>query len=208
MGLEAESELVHGGQRVHVKALLETHELILRGAVKKTFKFADIINPQAIGDQLLFENGGETFALTLPAGQAAKWLKKLTSEPPSLAQKLGLDASHKAMVYGQSDDPALKEALQNFTADRAEASLAIAIAHNPPELAAATDALIHALPHAHLWIIYPKGAKSPLPESEVRSHLLALGYVDTKVSAVSETMTAARFSPRKTILPPNSQPVT
>ena len=35
----------------------------------------------------------------------------------------------------------------------------------------AADALIHALPHAHLWIIYPKGAGSALPESAT-SHIV------------------------------------
>ncbi len=209
MGLEAESELVHGGQSVHVKALLESHELILRGTVKKTLKFPDIANPHAVGDQLLFESGGEPYALTLPAGQADKWLKKLTSEPPSLAKKLGIDATHLALVEGKADDPAVAEALKgSTTTDRATASLGIAIATTPPELAAASDALIHALPHAHLWVIFPKGSASPLPESAVRSHMKALGYVDTKASAVSETLTASRFSPRKVILPPESGTVT
>ncbi|MEI9904192.1 MAG: hypothetical protein WDN06_09540 [Asticcacaulis sp.] len=203
MGLEAEAELVLAGQSVHVRALLESHELILRGAIKKTFRFSDIANPQAINGQLVFETGGEPYALTLPDGQAEKWLKKLTTEPPSLAQKLGIDAAHKALVYGVTDDPAVAQALKGVTTfDKAEAAIAIAIALTPPELAAAIDALIHALPHAPLWVIYPKGAKSALPESEVRSHMKVLGYSDTKVAAVSEKLTATRFSPRRTVLPP------
>lgn len=203
MGLEAEGELAHGGQTVHVKALLESHELIFRGAVKRTLKFPDITNPRAINGQLLFESNGEAFALTLPGGQADKWLKKLTTEPPSLAQKLGIDAAHRAMVYGTADDPALLAALQGVTTkERTEAAIGIVVATTPPDLAAGTDALIHALPAAHLWIVFPKGAGSSLPESEVRSHMKALGYVDTKASAVSERLTASRFSPRRTILPP------
>ncbi len=203
MGLEAEAELILAGQSVHVRALLESHELILRGAIRKTFKFSGIDNPQAINGQLVFETGGEPYALILPDGEAEKWLKKLTSEPPSLAQKLGIDAAHKALVHGATDDPAVTEALQGVTTgNKAEAAVAIAIALTPPELAAASDALIHALPHAPLWVIYPKGAKSALPESEVRSHMKALGYSDTKVAAVSDLLTAARFSPQRTVLPP------
>ncbi len=205
MGLEAECELVQGGQTVHVKALLESHELILRGAVRRTFRFPDIANPHAVDGQLLFESGGEAFALALPDGQAAKWLTKLTSEPPSLAKKLGVDAGHLALVHGRADDPAVAAALDGATTtDKAEAALGIAIAVTPPELAAAIDVLCHALPGKHLWVIFPKGAKSPLPDSEARSHMRALGYVDTKACAVSESLTATRFSPRKTILPPVS----
>ncbi len=205
MGLEAEGELVHGGQAVHVKALLESHELIFRGAVRKTLKFPDITNPHVVDGRLLFEAGGEPYALGLPSGQADKWLKKLTTEPPSLAQKLGIDGAHRALVRGTTEDAAVTEALQGATTDdRADASLGIAIALDPAQLAAATDALIHALPHAHLWIIYPKGSASTLPESAVRSHMKALDYVDTKSCAVSERLTATRFSPRREILPPGT----
>ena len=205
MGLEAECELVQGGQTVHVRALLESHELILRGAVRKTLKFPDITNPHVVDGRLVFETGGAPYTLALPPGQADKWLKKLTTEPPSLAQKLGIDAAHKALVHGTTDDEAVKVALEGATTDdRAEARLGVIIALDPSQLAAATDALIHALPHAHLWVIYPKGAGSALPESAVRSHMQALGYVDTKSCAVSQTLTATRFSPRKEILPPRA----
>ncbi len=94
MGLESESELITAGQTVHVKALLESQALILRGAVKQTLPIDEIGDPRAVGGQLLFEHKGTPYALALPDGQAAKWLKKLTTEPPSLAAKLGIDATH------------------------------------------------------------------------------------------------------------------
>ena len=198
MGLEAESELVNAGDRVHVKALLESHALILRGAVQKTLPVHEITDPRAVGDQLLFEHHGTPYALSLPAGQAARWLKKLTDAPPSLAAKLGIDAAHKALVWGSTDDAALTAALAGATAGTAaEAAMSLAIVADPDSLAQALNTLLHDLPDAPLWIVYPKGAKSPLPESAVRNHLRSLGWIDTKVCAVSERLTAARYNRAK-----------
>ena len=202
MGLEAASELSVNGQTVAVKALLETHDLILRGAVKKTLPIADLVEPHTTGDQLVFEHEGTAYTLTLPAGQAGKWLKKLTTAPPTLAEKLGIDATHKALVWGKVDDAAVNEALLGtVTTDYVEATQGIAIVHTPDELGDALGELTQTMSHAPIWIIYPKGAKSTLPESAVRAHLAAIGYVDTKVSSVSERLTAARFSPRRNVLP-------
>lgn len=195
MGLEAESELVSAGETIHVKAVLESHALILRGAVKKTLPIGEISDPRAVGDQLLFEHHGTPYALNLPGGQADKWLKKLTTEPPSLAAKLGIDAGHKALVWGHGDDDALTGALSGATTDQpADAFVSIAVVADPDALAEALDTLLQSAPHTPVWIVYPKGAKSPLPESSVRNHLRSLGLVDTKACAVSDKWTATRYN--------------
>ncbi|MGZ6042852.1 MAG: hypothetical protein ACXWKW_11725 [Asticcacaulis sp.] len=199
MGLEAESELINGSERIHVRALLESHALILRGAMKKTLPTGEIANPRVTGDHLLFEHDGTSYTLLLPQGQAVKWVKKLTTAPPSLADKLGVDATRKALVWGQTEDAAVNEALAGATADRPEeASLGIAIVTVAEDLVTAIDSLTDAMPHAAMWVIHPKGARSALPESQVRDHLRALGFIDTKSCAVSDALTAIRFSRRKT----------
>ncbi len=202
MGLEAESELTTAGHTVHVKALLESHDLILRGAVKKTLPVREISDPRSLNDQLVFEHDGQSYALGLPPGQADKWLKKLTTQPPSLAAKLGVDAAHKAFVKGPLDDVALGAALAGATTnDPHAAALGIAVVSQPDELSTALAELMQTLPTTPAWIIFPKGARSPLPESAVRTHMHALGFVDTKSCAVSDILTAIRFNKRKTILP-------
>ena len=102
MGLEAESEVRVGHESHHAHARLESRELILRGAFKKTLPIAELKDPRVVNHELLFEHNCLAYALALPEGQAAKWLKKLTTEPPSLAQKLGVDAGHRALVWGHS----------------------------------------------------------------------------------------------------------
>ena len=199
MGLEAESELRVEGDRVHVKALLESRELIFRGGIKKTLPVSEIANPRTVNDELLFEHNGARYALALPSGQAATWLRKLRTEPPSLAQKLGIDQAHRALVLGQVEDSQLEVALVNaVTTDPLKATIALCIARTQSELDRAIAEVFERLPTAPLWVIYPKGAKSSLPESAVRSHMQALGYGDSKASAVSDFLTATRFSRRKT----------
>jgi hypothetical protein len=198
MGLEAESGLTSNGETLHVKALLESHALILRGAVRKTLSISEISDPRTVGQQLLFEHHGTPYALTLSDGQAAKWLRKLIDEPPSLAAKLGIDSALMAFVWGHADDAALAGALAGATTDTpAAAAMAIAVVTDPDALAEALNGLLQALPQAPIWIVYPKGAKSTLPESTVRNHLRALGLTDTKTCSVSDRLTATRYNRAK-----------
>ncbi|ESQ90088.1 hypothetical protein ABAC460_09985 [Asticcacaulis sp. AC460] len=198
MGLEADSVLLTADGQVAVKALLETHELILRGAFRKTFARKDILHPRVEGDRLLFEHGGETWTLSLPPGKVGAWVKKLTTPLPTLAAKLGVDAAHKVLVRGDISDPALAEALSDAIAiEPAQAVQGVIVADGEDALTTGLGDVIALLPAAPLWIVYPKGARSPLPEATVRRHLHARGYVDTKTSGVSGTLTALRFSKRK-----------
>jgi hypothetical protein len=48
-----------------------------------------------------------------------------------------------------------------------------------------------------IWFIYPKGRGHALTENDVRATALAAGIVDTKVCAVSPTLTGLRFVRRK-----------
>jgi hypothetical protein len=48
-----------------------------------------------------------------------------------------------------------------------------------------------------IWFIYPKGKGHALSENDVRSAGLAAGIVDTKVAAVSPTLTGLRFVLRR-----------
>ena len=198
MGLEAESEVRVGHDSHHAHALLESRELILRGAFKKTLPIAELKDPRVVNHELLFEHNGLAYALALPEGQAAKWLKKLTTEPPSLALKLGVDTGHRALVWGHVGDGPLNDALINaVTTDPTCAALSIVVALSPVELNAGLAEVTQRLPHAPIWIVYPKGAASTLPESAVRAHMRALNFIDSKTCAVSDTLTATRFSSRK-----------
>jgi hypothetical protein len=57
--------------------------------------------------------------------------------------------------------------------------------------------LHEALPSgAPIWVIHGKGSRSPFGEAAVRRIMREAGYLDTKVSAVSDTRSATRYSRR------------
>lgn len=187
MGLEAEIALETNGQTHRVKALLESHDLILRGAFKRTFRICDIANVAVHDGALHFVHDGTGYILHLP--RAETWAKKLTAPPPSLASKLGISPDKPAFVIGTVDDEALATALDgNTTATVTKAAQFIVIAETPEALPKVPH-----LPALPVWIVYPKGARSAVPESVVRGHMRNAGWSDTKTSAVSARLTALRF---------------
>ncbi len=192
MGREAICTCRWGGKTAEVKALLETRELILRGDFKKKMQISELKDVRADGDDLVFKVGGESVALTLGEKNAAGWVKKIKTPPPSLKDKLGLKGGAKALVIGAVKDPALKEALTGAaTKAAAKAEMAVAVVENEKELAQA----IRACPRdAPIWIVHRKGKGAGFGDTPVRAAMRAKGFMDTKVSAVSEAFSATRYS--------------
>lgn len=197
MGREAECEARVGREQGRVKALLESRELILRGAIKRRWPLPDLREVQVADGALRLQVGDEAVQLTLGATEAAAWAKKIATPPPGLAAKLGVGAGVPAFVIGPLPDAELAAALAGCTTTRpAAAVLALALVQDAAALEAAL--LAHAgLPQArHLWLVYPKGRDSTLPDSAVRERLRAAAYVDSKSCAVSDRFTATRYARR------------
>lgn len=190
MGLEAESDIETAGATHRIKALLESHELIVRGDLRRTFRLSDITDVIARDNALHFTHDGTGYVLRLPRPET--WAKKMTTPPPSLASKLGLSADAPAFVIGAVTDEALAAALDGHMAASLDAAAQVVMIAETPE--ALSDP--GQLPTLPVWIVYPKGAKSSLPESAVRAHMRAAGWSDTKTSAVSGRFTALRFHRR------------
>jgi hypothetical protein len=97
------------------------------------------------------------------------------------------------------DDDQLRAALSQAraVADK-DPDLILARVDTPEELATSLRTTAKQLAaRIPIWFIYPKGKGHPLSENEVRSTALAAGIVDTKVCAVSPTLTALRFVRRR-----------
>jgi hypothetical protein len=192
MGLEAKCRC--NGVSGEVKALLEAHELILRGEIKRRFPLASVSDLRTIGDELRFKNSAGEFALELGADQARRWAEKIATPPPSLAKKLGVSPTSKIMLIGPIDDIALQEALKDgIAAQKEEARLSLALVHDEPTLIHALDVHESSATGTPIWIVYEKGRKTPFGEGRVRSFMRGAGYRDNKVSAVSDTLSATRY---------------
>jgi hypothetical protein len=199
MGREAECNCDWNGTNAKVKALIEPPELILRGGLKRRVPFAEMQSVRADGDKLRFDFRGETVALLIGSGLVAKWIAFLTAPPPSLAKKLGITAETVVRMIGPADDPALTEALASARSTAGPAGLILARVNTSQELAGALKTAAEQLDRGiPIWFIYPKGKGHALTENDVRSTALATGIVDTKVAAVSATLTALRFVKRRT----------
>ena len=195
MGREARCECRWGDGAGEVKALLETHELVLRGAVKRAFPLAQLKGVRVSGDELLFAVGAERIALGLGAKAASSWAKKIATPPPTLAQKLGISAAAKALVIGPVRDASLKDALRGVTTSSPDAArLCVAVVKDEAALEKALASHARIAAKLPIWIAHRKGPSSPFGENAVRRVMRQQGFVDSKVAAVSAELSATRYA--------------
>ena len=190
MGREATVRARVGGETGDVTAVLEARELILRGEIRRRFTTAAIEELRVDGETLHFCHDGEPVVLHLGARAALSWAKAISTPPPTLRAKLGLDGGARALMIGACDDPALAEALEGAQTTRIDdASMVVARVTGPEDLEAAWS-VCGSLP---LWVVYPQGRGVVFGEAAVREMLRAAGGRDTKTCAVSERLTATRY---------------
>lgn len=196
MGREASCTARVGTETAEATALLESTTVVLRGELKRRWDIAALQNLRVAGEELLFDAADEAVALVLGEKEAARWLKKLQTPPPTLAAKLGVSAENPALLIGPTVgplDPALAEALGGgITTNVREARMLVAVLSNPSELPRMAE--FHAdMICKTVWVVHPKGPEASPSDAEVRVAMRGWGYVDNKTSAVSDRLTATRW---------------
>ncbi|MGH6787281.1 MAG: hypothetical protein ACREBO_10650 [Novosphingobium sp.] len=196
MGREASALVTFRGDSAKAKLLLEGSELILRGGHKARLPRDTIAGIVAGPDGLRLTASGEPLHAALPEAEAARWAKALATAPPSLAGKLGIGPDKRALVLGAIDEPALAEALAGATmTDPGSAAVVLAMILDADHLERARHAAANA--GLALWCVYPKGKAAAFGDAAIRDAMRAAGWIDTKVSAVSERLTATRYAPKR-----------
>jgi hypothetical protein len=194
MGREARCAATWGARHGNVTALLESTELIVRGAFRARAPLASLRRVRAEGGTLYFRAGDDDVALSL-GGAAARWAAAITTPPPSLAAKLGI-AGKRVLLEGTPDDDALAAALATAApAGLRDAEVVVARVDDADELVrVATErrALLDA--GVPMWVVYTKGPRAPLGETAVRALLRERGLMDLKVASVSPALTALKFA--------------
>jgi hypothetical protein len=195
MGYEAQVLCELGTERQTVLALLESQELVLRGALRRRFLIAYMAAPRVDRGALTFESkDGDTVALHLGDELARKWLKKIQTPPPPLAAKLGIGPHARAAVIGPITDASLAQALKGATTDdfsRAEVLIAMLQGMSDLQAAVAQHA---AMPCRGVWLVHRKGPDAALPDAQIRLAMRELGYKDHKITGVSSEWTATRYA--------------
>lgn len=194
MGKEADIRADVDDTSGEVRALLERDELILRGEIRRRFPRATLQDATVADGVLSFTGAGQQVRLHL-GDAAATWHAAITTPPPSLRAKLGLDRGAKALLHGACHDADLAAALDGvLTENGAEAAMLVACLAGPEDLAAA-EALQARYPRLPIWAVYPKGRNVPFGDGAIRETLRAHGFRDTKSCAVSSRLTATRYNP-------------
>ena len=103
MGAEATCALRENGARRSGRALLETDELLFRGAdgYRLRLPLASLRDPRVENGELLLDGPAGEIALEL-GDKAERWAERLGS-PKDVLDKLDLRATHLAAVIGVPD---------------------------------------------------------------------------------------------------------
>jgi hypothetical protein len=197
MGSEATCHCEWANDTGHCKVLIEPPELILRGSIKRRVPLASLNDISAQGGQLVFYAGEDKVSLDLGHDLAKSWAKKIATPSPSLASKLGITAATHLLLIGKLEGEELQSAIaQAPSTEGGNADLILAGVRNADDLNYTLDRYAVLFNKPPIWIIYAKGPKKPIGETEIRDVLRREGFVDTKVASVSATLTALRFIKR------------
>jgi hypothetical protein len=176
------------------KVLLETDEVIVRGALKLRIPFGSIKEAKVAGDDLVLRWDGHE--LHVPLGvDAPKWAQKILN-PKSRLDKLGVKRGLKVCAIGKLDADFLAE-LEASGADvsrklRKNADVIFTAIDSRDDLGSLLRTRQFLQGAGALWVVRPKGSPA-ITEVEVMQAGKASGLVDVKVIRFSATHTAEKF---------------
>lgn len=197
MGREAIAICDLNGEIAEVKVLLESTEIIVRGALRARIPRADIEGWIVDNDILEITAGEQRLRIDFGSNEAKLWAVALSKPIPTLAQKLGVDTNRRAYVVGQVEEVELELALLDGTASEiSEAAMIIAILMTEMDLINAV-ALARSRPNCPIWCVHGKGKSATVKDGDIRSAMRAAGFSDSKTSGISDKMTATRYLLKK-----------
>ena len=191
MGNETTCRVEIDGQSANAKALLETEELIVRGAMRAKIPFREVKDVVADGAVLRLRWNERDVRIHV-GKDAAKWAEKIRN-PKSVADKLGIKAGQKISIVGAMDASFLDGRGADVSKRLRKDSEVIFFAASRREELARLGELRRALtPAGAVWVIRPKGVDT-ISEGDVLASAKAAGLVDVKVVKFSETHTAEKL---------------
>ena len=195
MGLEATCR-VRSGSAVHeAKVLLETDELIVRGAARQRIPLSAVSNVAAADGELRIEHDGGTIVLEL-GDAAVRWADRIRS-PRTLLDKLGVRDEQTISVSGVGDEEFLAQLARSgarvqtgrLEKDSDIIFLGATTSRDLTKLAAAAKAIRR---DGAVWVVHPKG-KGALRDTEIFAAAKDVGLTATKVARFSATHTAEKL---------------
>jgi hypothetical protein len=194
MGNEVLTRIEIGDQCAEAKALLETDEIIVRGALKARIPFAQARDVAAKGDVVTLQWNATPVRIHV-GRDAAKWAEKIRN-PKSVLDKLGIRPGQKISVLGRVGEDFLAD-LASRGADvsqrpRKGSDVIFLAADSRTELEKLEVLRAALAPAGAVWVLRPKGRRE-ITENDVMAYAKNAGLVDVKVVRFSETHTAEKL---------------
>ena len=194
MGSESSCRIEIDGVAHDARVLLETDELIVRGATRLKIPFREIQEIRA-SDGVLFVRWSHHRARFDIGTQAAKWADKIRN-PKSVIDKIGVKAGQTVSVLGRID-PQFVSAIKRRVGSvsdrlRKGADIIFLAASSRQELSKLRTLRDHLATTGAIWVIRPKGTRE-ITDGDVIAAARAAGLVDVKVVRFSETHSAEKF---------------
>ena len=172
----------------------EPPKLIFRGRSRHVFQGEALASVRADGADLVV---GEA-RFTLGEKPAAAWADAILN-PKGRLDKLGVKPGQRVIV-ANLDDPDFAAELATRVAPMPEAEgvdLLFYGADNAAELARIGDLVPRLAERGAIWVVSLKGKLLKVKDIEVMAAAKAVGLIDSKVCAFSDTRTALRFTKRR-----------
>jgi hypothetical protein len=200
MGQEALCRVRYGDWSAEGKALLETNEIIFRGAGDAAFRLkiplrsiSDLVED---GDDLRVEFPDGVACFELGAKVAAKWAN-IIRNPKGLLDKIGIKAGASAVVLGVEDAGFLEQlsarAGRVGSALAPENDLVFYEADDVDDLVRLEELKQGIKQDGAIWVVSPKGKAARVKDIDVMAAAREAGLVDTKVVSFSDTHTALKL---------------
>jgi hypothetical protein len=195
MGNETTCKVRFGKQESEGKALLETSEILFRGAFRLKIPFSSIKSAKAVDGELRLQTveGSAVFHL----GRASeKWCDKIL-HPKSRIEKLGVKPEAKVSLLGEFEPEFVRE-VAGLTKSVSKGKVAsdsewiFFAADSKSDLAGISKISKSMQGATALWIAYPKG-QTQITENDVLAAGRRCGLKDVKVVGFSATHTALKF---------------
>lgn len=184
-----------GGWVGEGKLLLETDELIFRGATRLRVPLGDIVRVEAADGWLVVEHPAGRARFDLGAA-AAKWAHAIR-HPRTRMDKLEVKAGTRAALVAIADE-VFEGELRARTAQVEDASAARALdvvfygCDEPAGLDRLRALRDRIAPNGAIWLITPKG-RPELGHEPIVAAAKAAGLIDTKTARFSATHTALKL---------------
>jgi hypothetical protein len=195
MGIETTCRVETEAGTGDAKVLLETEELVVRGAYKTRIPLKSVEAAVVDGRKLIVSHGKSRTVLHL-GPEAARWADRILN-PKSRLEKLGVKPGMVVSCQGITD-PALKDELTSAGATvswgriKKDSDLIFLGVERDPEVSRIAPSVGSLRPNGAIWVIHPKG-KEGVKDTAIFAAGRAAGLVATKVAKFSESHTAEKL---------------